>query len=141
MKIAKLTAIAFAVVLLFASAILLRRHQRANVAQAQRDASYTRVLAIYKHDLPLGITRPQVKAYLDRHGVMYTGMYWGQRPDAPAFAVKIGEDPGDGWVCDRWAVYVGLDFNASGVEKFDDFDGLPTDKLYEVKLHRIGHCM
>ena len=64
-------------------------------AQAKRDAAYQVVLAQYQRDLQLSTPRSGVKRYLDLKQVSYSEWEW-------TISTKIGDDPGDGFTCDRW---------------------------------------
>src|SRR5882757_11180495 len=72
-------------------------------AQVKRDAVYQIPLAQFQRGLRLGASRSEVRKYLDSQNAQYS--------DTWDIAQKIGEDPGDSFVCDRWSVFIALKFN------------------------------
>ena len=140
-KTGKVVAVMVAIAVLAASVDLFRRHRRAQAAQAKRDTFYAKVLEGYRLDLQPGMTRSQIKKYLESRHVQYGPILWRGSGNAWSYEFKIGEDPGDGWVCDHWTVYIGLDFDSPVVETPETSDGLPTDKLTKVELHKLGTCV
>ena len=99
-------------------------------AQVNRDAAYQVVLAQFQRDLQLGLPRSGVKKYLESKHVQYSDWDW-------HIGTKIGEDPGDGFTCDRWGVYVDFQFNhIQGQLEPSEFDNLDS-----IAITRIGHCL
>jgi hypothetical protein len=107
------------------------RQAEYRAAQAKRDAAYQVVLAQFQRDLQLGMPRSGVKKYLDSRKVLYTTDGNGD------IRQQIGQEPGDGFTCDRWSVYVDLHFSrAEGEFEPSEFDHLST-----VAIDKIGHCL
>jgi hypothetical protein len=67
-----------------------------------------------------------VDRYLKTNGLQYQA----KKSDGSnnSYWISIGEEPGDGLVCNRWWVYIAVDFSA-------------TDDLASVHLQKIGHCL
>jgi hypothetical protein len=83
-------------------------------------------MAPYETDLHTGMTKPEVEAYLAARAVIYSN---GHDPHGnPELWVKIAEEPGDGFVCDRWAVYAQMNFNSVGA-------------LLQTHMQKLGHCI
>jgi hypothetical protein len=100
-------------------------------AQAERDAAYQVLLAQFQRDLQLGMPRSGVKKFLDSSRVSYATDGNG------GLAHWIGQEPGDGFVCDRWNVYVDFRFSrAQGEPEPSEFD-----KLSSIAIQKIGHCL
>jgi hypothetical protein len=51
--------------------------------------------------------------------------------------VKLGEEPGDGFVCDRWTVYAEFEFTRAQPA----VESSPADALNSISWKRIGHCL
>jgi hypothetical protein len=50
---------------------------------------------------------------------------------------KIGEEPGDGLVCDGWYVYLDFHFRrADGQTESSEFD-----PLISIAIQKVGHCL
>jgi len=83
------------------------------VALSRQDSTYRTAFDQFQRDLPIGTPRTEVKKYLDSRNIHYyvakQGGNW-----VEAYEIKICEDPG-GLVCERWAVYVALEFNSADV--------------------------
>jgi hypothetical protein len=106
------------------------RLAEAKAAQAMRDAAYQTVLAQSQRDLQLGMPRSGVKKYLDSKRALYVTDGNGD------ITQQIGQEPGDGLVCDRWSVYVDFHFNrAQGELEPSEFDHLSS-----IAISKIGHC-
>jgi len=111
---------------LLAVALLSAWFAYSKVTQARREATYHAAIAPLKSGLPVGMDRAEVKKYLDSHRVDYHAARYGGR-DEDTYEIKIGEEPGN-LVCERWTVYIALEFNAA-------------DKLREVHIRKIGTCL
>jgi hypothetical protein len=126
------------IVLLVILGLVLRRHihakaQARRAAQAQREFEYNNVLSAYQRDLHPGMTRSQVKAYLGSRTISYLPEGTNERQ----YDIPLGDEPGDGFVCDRWNVYVALNFNTSAnVDEPSE-----RDMLQDIKIEKIGHCL
>jgi len=83
----------------------------------------------YQLDLPIGTPRAQVRKYLDSHKVQYNE--W-----RGEISVHLGDEP-DVFPCDRWDVYVSLEFDHAQ----DKPESTLLDKLTKVSLKRVGHCL
>jgi hypothetical protein len=96
------------------------------VAQSRRDSTYQTALNQFQRDLPVGTPRADVKKYLDSRNIQYfVAKKGGNRVEA--YEIKIGEDPG-GLFCERWDVYVTLEFSSE-------------DMLKQVHITRSGTCL
>jgi hypothetical protein len=100
------------------------------IAQAKRDAAYQVVLARFQRDLQLWMPRSGVKRYLDLKHVPYSE--W-----ESTIRTKIGDEPGDGFTCDRWGVYVDFHFHRTQ----DQLQPSEFDNLDSIAITRIGHCL
>ena len=107
------------------------RHAASKLAQTKRDAAYQAVLAQFQRDLQLGTPRSGVMKYLDSRKVLYVTDGNGD------ITHRIGQEPGDGFVCDSWGVYVGFHFSrAQGGLEPSEFDHLSS-----IAINKIGHCL
>jgi hypothetical protein len=96
------------------------------VAQSRRDFAYQKALSQFQRDLPLGTPKGDVKKYLDSRDVRYfADKRGGSRIEA--YEVTIGQDP-DSVVCERWDVYIALEFSSD-------------DVLKQVRIRRTGTCL
>jgi hypothetical protein len=115
--------------------LVYARHEarlaEARAAQAKRDAAYQVVLAKFQGDLQLRMPRSGVKRYLDSGRVSYATYGNGD------LTHWIGQEPGDGFVCDRWNVYV--DFHFSRVQ--GELEPSEFDNLSSIAIQKIGHCL
>ena len=121
-------AIAIAVVVL--SAWLVHSRRESLAAHARREAAHRTALAPYQRDLLIGTSRMDVDTYLASKNVKYSTLP-GQGSDGPSYEVSLGEEPGDGFVCDRWSVSILFEFKMA----------LPSDTLREIRIQEIGHCL
>ncbi|MGB2604730.1 MAG: hypothetical protein WBC78_14120 [Candidatus Sulfotelmatobacter sp.] len=106
------------------------RLAESRTAQAKRDAAYQLVLAQFHRDVQLRMPRSGVKKYLDLKQVQYSEWEWNIR-------TKIGEDPGDGFTCDRWGVYIDFHFEPVQVQT----EPSEFDHLSGIAITKIGHCL
>lgn len=134
----ELIVVPLVIVLIFGLAVLRHYHLRAEEArarvqaqQAKRDAEYSKILLGYERKPPLGTTRLQVKSYLEAQKLSYS-----PSESDYSYALLIGREPGDGFVCDRWNVYIVFDFNTAAVVVGES----EKDTLREIKLQKVGHC-
>jgi hypothetical protein len=97
------------------------------IAEARREASYRAAMMPYKRDLRVRMDRAEIQAYLDSHHVEYQKVRYGGN-DADTYEIKIGEEPDSSLVCEKWTVYVALEFS-------------PADKLRDVHLIKFGTCL
>jgi hypothetical protein len=112
------------------------------VQQSRRETAYCAAIAPFRRDIAIGMTREEITKYLDSRNISYQRVYWGSKPsDGWSYAVKIGEEPGT-IVCERWNVYVPLDFTSVGeAPKFPPEEPLPSDVLAKVYVKKIGTCL
>ena len=131
----KAIAVAIFAGLLFSGWLVSARYEARQAehraAQAKRDAVYQVVLAQFQRDLQLGMPRSGVKKYLDSRKVSYATYGNGD------LTHLIGQEPGDGFTCDRWSVYVDFHFSrVQGELELSEFDNLSS-----VAITKIGHCL
>ena len=119
-KIVVLTVVG-AVILLSAFLIFSR------IAQSRREAAYQSAMAPFQRDLRAGTDRPDVKKYLDSHGVKYHSVRYGGS-DASTLEIEIGEEPPRNLWCEESYVYIALEFTAE-------------EKLQQVHIRKIGTCL
>jgi len=127
-------AIAISVVALSAWIVyskLERSRHESLAANALREAAHRAALAPYQRDLPIGTSRADVDKYLISKHVNFSGVPGREPSDAASYEVDLGEEPGESFVCDRWNVYIRLDFKSA----------LPYDTLQEIRIEKIGHCL
>jgi hypothetical protein len=112
------------------------------VQQSRRETAYHTAIAPFRRDIAIGMTREEIKKYLDSRNLSYQQVYWGSKPsDAWSYAVKIGEEPSS-IVCERWNVYVALDFTSAGrVPRLAPEEPLPSDVLAEMYVKKVGTCL
>lgn len=136
-KARKRVGLVLVLLLLFGFVFLFLNHLRAKEAeaqaQAQRDAEYSKVLSGYEYKLNPGITRTEVKSYFESQKLSYvpSGI------DEHSYWLLIGEEPGSGFVCDRWNVYIVFSFNTSA----HAIAPSNADRLSEIKIQKVGHCL
>jgi hypothetical protein len=133
------TAIAVIAAVAFGSWFIHRRmeadRRQAQLAHAEREAAHRALLASYQHELPLGRSRAWVKNYLDSKKLPYSEV-------GDALTVNVATEPGDGFVCDSWTVYVQLKFETiPSQQEWIRPEESPSDKLKSVSLQQIGHCL
>jgi hypothetical protein len=83
-------------------------------------------MAPYETDLHAGLTKSEVEAYLASRAAAYSNGY--DLHGNQELSVKIAEEPGDGFVCDRWFVYAEMNFNSVGM-------------LLGTHMQKVGHCL
>ena len=112
-------------------------------ARQQRDraAAYAAFLSPYQRDLRVGMTRADVKTYLESHHIEYSEQCCGDDSSRGvwSYVVRIAEERADEWYCDRWFVYVSLEF--IGSDREPELKPLPTDRFKKVKIRKVGHCL
>lgn len=83
-----------------------------------------------RRDLRLGMSKADVQNYLHSRDVScHTVHYAGN--DGDTCQIKIAEEPAgvfEGLVCERWTVYLALEFTNS-------------DKLRDIHIRKIGTCL
>ena len=89
-------------------------------------------MSAYTHKLHLGMTRAQVRSYLDAQKVPYRPV--GGWSDAWADTVEIAKELGS-LICDRWTVYIALNFQPSTSER-PEVDPLPGDTLKAIQIRK-----
>jgi len=105
--------------------VRVRREARRRGA-AQVAAAEVMLMAPYQRDLRIGMTKEQVEEYLGlRHAAFLKADH---SAEGFTYKVKIGEEKGDGIVCDGWYVYAAMDFDS-------------TNKLSKIYPVRVGHCL
>ena len=137
MSMSRKIVVATVAILVCGAGLLTVKQLRWKAAQARRDAEYARVLSSYQQALHPGMVRADVSGYLTSHNISYTSISWGG--GAPAYAIKIGEDPSNKWYCDHWTVYIGIEFRPLSSEKNED--PLPTDVVREIHIRKLGSCL
>ena len=110
---------------------LERARRESHAEHARREAAHRAALAPYQRDLPVGTSREDVDKYLISKHVKFSGVPGRGPADAASYEVYLDEEPGDGFACDRWYVYILLEFKMA----------LPFDTLREIRIQEIGHCM
>lgn len=93
------------------------------IAQTRRNAAYRAAIAPFERDLQVGMTRTEVKKYLDSHHVSY--YFRPNNGDGPAYQIEVGEV--DDLICE-WHVYIALEFS-------------PGDALKLVHIRKEGTCL
>jgi hypothetical protein len=133
LSIKKTLAVIAIVVVLFSAWLVYARHKSRLAedrgAQAQRDAAYQATLVQIQQELPAGTRRDEVRKALQSRKMLSS-------ETDKDIEVGIGQDPGDGLVCDRWNVY--LDFRFEHPEA--QIDPSPMDKLQSISIKKLGHC-
>lgn len=71
--------------------------------------------------------RADVRKYLDSQAVAYHAVRYGGN-DADTYEIKIAEEPSHSLVCEKWIVYIALEFTAA-------------DKLRDLHIRKIGTCL
>jgi hypothetical protein len=134
-KIAAIVGIAvvIAVIMILVSAsVFYKRYEakQAHVRLEQQAAEriWQESLARFQRDVRTGTPRSEVKGYLDAQKTIYS--------DGHDILVKLGEEPGDGFTCDRWTGYAQFEFGHDRAA-----DPAPQDALTTITLQRIGHCL
>jgi hypothetical protein len=125
------------IVIAVAAASIWHLHSRA--VEARREATYREALAPFQRDLRAGMTREDVRYYLDTKKVMYYPVFYGAG-GAWSYEVKIGEEPSYSLVCESWTVYVAMDFASSG-NQIPEPDPLPGDTLNQIRIRKFGTCL
>jgi hypothetical protein len=97
------------------------------VVEMRRERVYHADLAQFQHALPVGMSKADVRKYLDSQKVNYSSVRHG-RSDGDSYEIKIGEEPGDYLVCKAWKVYVDLEFG-------------PREILEQVHIRKEGVCL
>lgn len=107
----------------------------------ERDTAYAALLVPYRRDLRVGVTRAEVKKYLESRHIEYGEQCCGDDSSRGvwSYVVSIGQESADEWYCDRWLVFVSLEF--IGSDRTPEMTPLPTDRFKEVKIRKIGHCL
>ena len=82
------------------------------------------VMTGYANDLHAGMPKSEVEAYLASHSTKYLN----ENQPHGNLLVKIAEEPGDGFVCDRWFVYAQMEFDSEG-------------PLLRVCTKKVGLCL
>jgi hypothetical protein len=108
--------------------------QSVRAGQARRDAGYEALLRQYRNDLHTGMTRDEVRSYLDAHHIEY-GLAYYTEIGSQSYTVRIGEEPLNGFVCDKSLIYIAFHFSAS----LKVTSG--SDILKEVEISKLGHCL
>jgi len=83
------------------------------IRQSRRESAYLVALAPFQRDLPIGMTRDEVKKYLESSHVAHRED-WDSEYGGPTYAVKVGEEPGT-LVCSSRGVYIALEFDSANV--------------------------
>ena len=121
-------AVTILVVLSFLWLVSSRRETRRR--REEHDTEYRARLVRFQQDLSLGTPRSGVRQYLEAQKLPYGEMNWN-------LDVKIGDEPGDGWACDRWSVYIEMKFSRTKGQP----EPSPFDNLDDIAIQKIGHCL
>jgi hypothetical protein len=100
------------------------------VKQTRREVAYRAAIAPFQRDLHLGMSRTDVRQYLDARAVQYHRVQYGG-DEAATYQIKVGEEPAglfSSLVCDPWAVYIALEFSAD-------------DTLRDIHIKKVGTCL
>jgi hypothetical protein len=97
--------------------------------RADREATFQAELAEYQRVLPIAMPRSEVRKYLESRNVLYA-------ENRGEITVDLGDEP-DVFPCDRWGVYLSLEFAQPQPES----NPSPADLLAAISLKRIGHCL
>lgn len=117
-----------AIVLATAAAVLVSAWLiYSRVVQMRRENPYHAALAEFQHVLPVGMSKADVRKYLDSQNLSYSSVRRGGS-DGDSYEMKIGEEPGDYLVCKAWKVYVALEFG-------------PREILEQVHIRKEGICL
>jgi hypothetical protein len=97
--------------------------------RADREGTFQAELAQYQRILPIAMPRSEVRKYLESRNVSFA-------ENRGEITVNLGDEP-DVFPCDRWGVYISLEF----VQPQPGSDPSPADLLAAISLKRIGHCL
>jgi hypothetical protein len=100
------------------------------VTQDRREVAYRAAIAPFQHDLRLGMSRNDVREYLDARSVEYHKVRSGGS-EADTYEIEIGEEPASAvssLFCEPWTVYVALEFSAA-------------ETLREIHIKKVGTCL
>jgi hypothetical protein len=123
------------IVIAVAAASIWHLHSKA--AEARREASYREALAPFQRDLHAGMTREDVRSYLDSKKIRWYPVGAG---GAWSYEINIGEEPSYNPFCESWTVYVAMDFASVGNETPEP-DPLPGDTLNEIRIRKVETCL
>jgi hypothetical protein len=113
-------------------ALAVRNVQKVRV-QKERDAHNQLELRKYSQNLELGLTRKEVKDYLQAQGTKFGERCCDEGFRAFAVIVKVGEEDRP-WYCSEWPVYVAFEFVAIEPYKFR----FPVDPEVLKKVRQYG---
>ena len=97
--------------------------------RADREVTFQAELAQYQRVLPIAMPRSEVRKYLVSRNVSFA-------ENRGEITVNLGDEP-DVFPCDRWGVYLSLEFGQARPGS----DPSPADLLGSISLKRIGHCL
>jgi hypothetical protein len=119
--------------LLFAGFTYRKIRQREVAAarvREQLDVGYQAQVRQYQRALRIGMPRSEVTKYLESGKILH----WQTQRE---IGVNLGDEPGDGMVCDHWTAYVSMEF----AHPQDQAEPSPADILADISLRKIGHCL
>jgi hypothetical protein len=125
------------IVIAIAAASIWHLHSKS--VEGRREATYREALAPFQRDLHAGMTREDVRSYLDSKKVMYYPAFYGAG-GVWSYETKIGEEPSYIPFCESWTVYVAMDFASVGNEH-PELAPLPEDTLSQVRIRKFGTCL
>jgi hypothetical protein len=96
----------------------------------QLDVGYQAQVRQYQRALRIGMPRSEVTKYLESGKILH----WQTQRE---IGVNLGDEPGDGMVCDHWTAYVSMEF----AHPQDQAEPSPADILADISLRKIGHCL
>lgn len=131
-KVLVVVAVALIILFLYSARVYLKyralRRANARIA-AQLDVTYQAELVRFQRAVALGTARSEVEKYLTSQQIPFS--------NDQVIVVNLGDEPGDGFVCDRWRVSVYFEFDHAQTQTGQ----APTSKLTAISLNRIGHCL
>jgi hypothetical protein len=141
-KLKKLVAVSAIVIVGLLAWLVHMRIERSGresaTAYARREAARQDALAPYQRDLPTGTARADVDRYLASRNQTPITVRGKQSRDVPSYQVLLGEEKGDGFACDRWNIYVVMEFKPLGGSREIP---LPSDSLQRIYIEQVGHCL
>lgn len=108
--------------------------------RTELEIKYQAQLVRYQRELSIGMPRSEVVRYLDSHKIAYDEWRGGE------IRTTLGDEPDFG-VCSSWRVFLSLEFIPRKQFESLEFtpqkqsERSPLDRLAQVSLKRIGHCL
>ncbi len=123
-------AIATGILVVLLSVWFTHSRIEADRAKARREVTYQRQLQHFQQGLRLGMPRSEVASYLHAQKIPYSEI-------SQNFDVKIGEEPSDSIFCEKWYVYIEMEF----ISLKGQIDSSPFDNLDSISVRKIGTCL